>query len=83
MLLAMPGLGHPLFSEGTAQSDTGGGFHHVPVLFDETLHYLAAAPGKTILDATLGGAGHAEAVLGRGARVIGIDRDPEALAQCL
>jgi len=80
MLLAVPGLGHPLFAEGVSRSGGGGGFHHVPVLFQEVLHYLAPAAGKTILDATLGGAGHAEAVLGRGARVIGIDRDPEALA---
>ena len=80
MLLAVPGLGHSLFSEGVERSGAAGGFHHVPVLYEETMHYLAAAAGKTILDATLGGAGHAEAVLGRGARVIGIDRDPEALA---
>ena len=83
MLLAMPGLGHPLFSVSAERADTAGGFHHVPVLFEETLHYLAPAPGKTILDATLGGAGHAEAVLGRGARVIGIDRDPAALANAV
>lgn len=80
MRLAVPGLGHPLFAEGAARSGEAGGFHHVPVLFEETLHYLAPATGKTILDATLGGAGHSEALLQRGARVIGIDRDPEALA---
>lgn len=84
MLLAAPGLGHSLFFaegvEGSGSSERASGFHHVPVLYEETLHYLAPGSGKTILDATLGGAGHAEAVLGRGARVIGIDRDPEALA---
>ena len=34
----------------------------------------------TLLDGTLGGGGHAEALLSTGARVVGIDRDPRALA---
>jgi len=39
-----------------------------------------AAGGKRAVDATLGGGGHAALLLGLGARVLGIDRDPEALA---
>jgi len=53
---------------------------HVPVLADEVIQYLAPAPGQVVCDGTLGAAGHAERVLDAGARVIGIDRDPAALA---
>ena len=58
----------------------GSSFHHLPVMEREVVHYLAPGAGKTIVDATLGGAGHAAALLQGGARVIGLDRDPEALA---
>ena len=37
-------------------------------------------PGKRLVDATLGGGGHAEALLAAGAEVIGVDRDPAAIA---
>ena len=58
---------------------------HIPVLRDRILELLAPAleePGSVYVDATLGMGGHAEAVLERcpNARVIGIDRDQEALA---
>jgi len=39
-----------------------------------------ASGSKRAVDATLGGGGHAAVLLGLGARVLGIDRDPEALA---
>jgi 16S rRNA (cytosine1402-N4)-methyltransferase len=51
--------------------------YHVPVLASEVSALLAGLP--TILDGTLGGGGHAEALLAAGARVTGIDRDPEAV----
>ncbi len=54
--------------------------YHQPVLLAETLALLAPAPGKLFVDGTLGGGGHSEAFLKAGARVIGIDQDPEALA---
>jgi len=54
--------------------------YHQPVLLAETLALLAPAPGKVFVDGTLGGGGHSEAFLKAGARVIGIDQDPEALA---
>ncbi|GAA5479611.1 ribosomal RNA small subunit methyltransferase H [Haloferula helveola] len=41
---------------------------------------MAAGSGKFIIDGTLGGGGHSEMFLEAGARVLGIDRDPEALA---
>jgi 16S rRNA (cytosine1402-N4)-methyltransferase len=55
-------------------------FHHLTVLRDEATDVLAPAPGKVFLDCTLGGGGHTEALLARGARVYGIDRDPVARA---
>lgn len=56
---------------------------HRPVLLQETLELLRPAAGATIVDATLGPGGHAESLLARigpGGRVIGIDRDPAAIA---
>ncbi len=41
---------------------------------------MAAGPGRFIIDGTLGGGGHSELLLKTGARVLGVDRDPEALA---
>lgn len=40
---------------------------------------MAAGPDSLIIDGTLGGGGHSELLLEAGARVVGIDRDPEAL----
>ncbi|HZX97277.1 MAG TPA: 16S rRNA (cytosine(1402)-N(4))-methyltransferase RsmH [Myxococcales bacterium] len=55
-------------------------FVHHTVLRREAVELLSAAPGKLILDGTLGGGGHAEALLDAGARVVGLDQDPAALA---
>ncbi len=56
---------------------------HVPVLLDRCVELLApalAVPDAVVVDATLGMGGHAEALLARtGARLVGLDRDPEAL----
>ena len=41
---------------------------------------MGAREGMLIIDGTLGGGGHSEAFLKAGARVLGVDRDPEALA---
>jgi 16S rRNA (cytosine1402-N4)-methyltransferase len=49
-------------------------------LRDEAVELIAPAPGKVIVDGTLGGGGHSEAFLAAGARVIGLDQDPDALA---
>lgn len=54
--------------------------YHIPVLADEVVTFLRPAPGILFLDGTLGGGGHTERLLQAGARVIALDRDPEALA---
>jgi 16S rRNA (cytosine1402-N4)-methyltransferase len=51
---------------------------HVPVLLAPVL--AAAAGASRAVDATLGDGGHAEALRGLGAEVLGIDRDPAAIA---
>ncbi len=56
------------------------GFRHASVLAREVVALLRPAPGKVLLDGTLGGGGHAEGLLAGGARVIGVDRDPRAVA---
>lgn len=53
--------------------------YHAPVLVDEVLELMA---GRVhVLDCTLGGGGHAEALLEHGAEVVGVDRDPAAIAE--
>lgn len=62
----------------------GGGRPHRPVMVAEVLEYLAPEKGKVMVDATLGAGGHAEVILERllpGGRLIGVDRDPAAVAQ--
>ena len=54
--------------------------YHAPVLPEEVVASLQPAPGKLILDCTLGGGGHSELLLKAGADVIGLDQDAEALA---
>lgn len=56
--------------------------YHEPVMIEEVLRFLAPAPGRVIVDCTLGGGGHTAALLGAGAEVIGIDQDPDAIAHC-
>ena len=54
---------------------------HVPVLLQEVVEGLAVVPGETLVDGTFGAGGYTKALLGAGAgRVIGFDRDPDALA---
>jgi len=54
--------------------------YHESVLLAEVVEFLAPASGRIIVDGTLGGGGHSAALLAAGARVIGMDHDPEALA---
>ena len=52
--------------------------YHAPVMIHEVLDALGAA--RRVLDCTLGGGGHSAALLESGASVVGIDRDPAAIA---
>src|SRR5246127_1181655 len=55
---------------------------HVPVLLEEVLEYLNVRPGGVICDVTLGFAGHSSEIakrLGGRGKLIGFDRDPEAM----
>ncbi|KHJ56192.1 16S rRNA methyltransferase [Aureimonas altamirensis] len=56
------------------------GPRHLPVLLNEVRAAVAAAPGDVIVDGTFGAGGYSRALLDAGATVIGIDRDPTAIA---
>ena len=57
--------------------------YHVPVLVEEVMDALRPERGGVYLDGTLGGGGHAEALLERGpeAHLVGVDRDPDAIVE--
>jgi 16S rRNA (cytosine1402-N4)-methyltransferase len=60
------------------------GAEHQPVMVAEVLHYLAPEEGKVIVDGTIGTGGHAQAIVEQikpKGRLIGIDRDPAAIAR--
>lgn len=56
-------------------------FVHVPVMLDEVVGLLAVSPPGIYLDCTLGGAGHAKAILDAAPQLslVGVDQDPSAL----
>src|SRR5207302_1793196 len=57
-------------------------FEHRPVMAGEVMSLLAPVPSGVIVDATVGGGGHAQVILDAhpGLTVLGIDRDPAAVA---
>jgi len=55
-------------------------YGHRPVLLDDVVELCAVRPGALVVDGTLGRGGHTAALLDAGARVVGLDRDPEAIA---
>ena len=66
----------PARTDPTRDWDSG---YHAPALVDDVVELLGS--GTLVLDGTLGGGGHTAALLSAGvARVIGIDRDSDALA---
>ena len=57
-------------------------FHHIPVLFEETIANLNIRPSGIYIDGTLGGAGHSYEIAKRlteGGRLVGIDQDEDAI----
>src|SRR5215472_8707652 len=57
-------------------------FGHVSVLLNQAIEFLAVKRGGTIIDSTIGLAGHAWEIgkrLGAPGRLIGFDKDPAAL----
>jgi 16S rRNA (cytosine1402-N4)-methyltransferase len=58
------------------------GFHHQPVMAASIVEVFATVPSGWVIDATLGAGGHSEALLTSRAdlRILGLDRDPAALA---
>lgn len=56
-------------------------FEHEPVMVDEVVESMSHVPAGAVVDATVGGGGHAAAILesNAGLRVIGIDRDATAV----
>ena len=60
-------------------------FSHKPVMLNEVLSGLNINPDGIYVDCTIGGAGHSREILkklGKNGRLIGIDKDEEALAFC-
>jgi 16S rRNA (cytosine1402-N4)-methyltransferase len=86
--LALPGLlsgetaGEWVWHEDAEDMSDVKRFEHTTVMRDEVVRALAPRPGCTYLDATLGGGGHTVALLEAEpkARIIGLDRDPVAIA---
>jgi 16S rRNA (cytosine1402-N4)-methyltransferase len=59
---------------------------HEPVLADEVLELLQLQPGQIVVDGTLGGGGHARRLadrVGKTGRVLGLDRDGDAISAAL
>ncbi len=58
----------------------GGPARHIPVLLAEILEALQPEAGETVIDGTFGAGGYTRAILDKGATVVAIDRDPDAIA---
>jgi 16S rRNA (cytosine1402-N4)-methyltransferase len=66
---------------GPGAEDAGGGpARHIPVLLAEVLAALSPLDDKLIVDGTFGAGGYTRAILAKGASVVAIDRDPDAIA---
>jgi 16S rRNA (cytosine1402-N4)-methyltransferase len=64
---------------GGSTDAEGGPIRHIPVLLAEVLSALDPKPGEVILDGTFGAGGYTTAILAKGANVVALDRDPNAI----
>ncbi len=55
--------------------------YHTPVLLNEVLEGLDVETGKRYIDATLGGGGHTRAMLEKGATILALDEDTDAIEE--
>jgi 16S rRNA (cytosine1402-N4)-methyltransferase len=55
--------------------------YHLTVMLEPAVDSLQIQPDGWYIDATIGGGGHTQAMLDRGARVLGLDQDSQALAE--
>ena len=67
---------------GELQMAQPNSFEHIPVLRDDIVSLFVSVPAGTVVDATVGGGGHAEALLSAydRLRLLGLDRDQVAIA---
>jgi 16S rRNA (cytosine1402-N4)-methyltransferase len=72
-----PSVAARLFSKIPSDPITS---YHVPVMVKEVCSSLECNSDKIIVDGTLGGGGHTEAMLQLGAKVLAIDQDDDAIA---
>ncbi|MBA3541547.1 MAG: 16S rRNA (cytosine(1402)-N(4))-methyltransferase RsmH [Deltaproteobacteria bacterium] len=72
----------PRVNPAGSEPDEGSAFVHESVLVAEVLETLSPRDGEVFVDGTLGGGGHSSALLtaAPGITLVGIDRDPDALA---
>jgi 16S rRNA (cytosine1402-N4)-methyltransferase len=72
----------PHSSESAGRLQMANDFIHHPVLAEEIVELFTGLPAGIIVDATLGGAGHARLLLNISSsyRLLGVDRDPSARA---
>src|SRR5260221_9763942 len=68
-------------NDAETDSETRG--YHLPVLLREVLDYLRPGPDEIFLDCTIGGGGPARAFLEAGGEDIGVDQDPDAVAESM
>jgi len=62
------------------QTGAGMNTYHKPVMINEVLTGLNIEKGKQYIDATLGGGGHAWEIYRRGGKLLGLDKDRDAIA---
>ena len=68
-----------MMGSGDGSAVAGGPAPHIPVLARQAIDFLSPQPGKRYIDATFGAGGYTRLLLAAGARVVGIDRDRNAI----